>query len=295
MRTGDDIMRESGKYRNYSNYAMALLVFAAVMVMMNGSSILITVATAAAGAVLDGYSGRGRAYYFLFENINLYTALVYMITTVPLLLWYYFAFVEKRGGKAFWKSQTKQLTPVSFLWMIPTAFFAHHAVSFLMTAVSLVLPSAMRNYTEMVETSGFSDYSLLWAAATLILAPLMEETVFRGMIYGYLRRAGAGFVAANLIQAVLFGVYHMNLIQGIYAALAGFLLGYLAHRYQSLIIPMVFHSVFNLFGTALAEWESNVLPDLLLMVMILASVPLLAAVIAMIQLRVGEKKTEERE
>ena len=147
----------------------------------------------------------------------------------------------------------------------------------------------------MVEASGFSDYSLLWAAATLILAPLMEETVFRGMIYGYLRRAGAGFVAANLIQAVLFGVYHMNLIQGIYAALAGFLLGYLAHRYQSLIIPMVFHSVFNLFGTALAEWESNVLPDLLLMVMILASVPLLAAVIAMIQLRVGEKKTEERE
>ena len=176
-----------------------------------------------------------------------------------------------------------------------TAFFAHHAVSFLMTAVSLVLPSAMRNYTEMVETSGLSDYSLLWAVSTLILAPLMEETVFRGMIYGYLRRAGAGFVAANLIQAVLFGVYHMNLIQGIYAALAGFLLGYLAHRYQSLIIPMVFHSAFNLFGTALAEWESNVLPDLLLMVMILASVPLLAAVIAMIQLRVGEKKTEERE
>ena len=64
--------------------------------------------------------------------------------------------------------------------------------------------------------------------ATLVLPPLVEETIFRGLIMQYLRRGGASFIVANLIQAVLFGFFHMNIVQGIYTAIFGFLLGYLA-------------------------------------------------------------------
>ena len=147
----------------------------------------------------------------------------------------------------------------------------------------------------MIDSSGITEYSILWAVATLILPPIVEETIFRGLILQYLGRAGAGFVVANLIQAVLFGVFHMNLVQGIYTALLGFLLGWLAYRYDSILVPMLLHAIFNLFGTVLVDLESRFLPDIVLTLIILVSVPLLIVTILMIHFGVGEKKKKIRE
>ena len=106
----------------------------------------------------------------------------------------------------------------------------------------------------------------------------------------YLRRAEACFVVANLIQAVLFGVFHMNLVQGIYTAIFGFILGYFAERYHTLAVPMLLHALFNLFGTAGVELENALLPDAALTFLVFLSVPLLIFVFLMIHFRVGEKK-----
>lgn len=95
---------------------------------------------------------------------------------------------------------------------------------------------------------------------------------------------------ANLIQAVLFGVYHMNLVQGIYAAALGFLLGYLVWRYESLIAPMVVHALFNFFGTVIVELESNILPELFFGMIIIGCVPLLVLALVMIHWGIGGKK-----
>ena len=135
-----------------------------------------------------------------------------------------------------------------------------------------------------------NNYSLLWFVGTLILPPVTEEIIFRGLILGYLRRAGAGFILANLIQAVCFGIYHQNLVQGIYAVVMGFLLGYLADRYESLLAPMLLHFLFNLFGTVLVELESTFIPQYGQVMLILQSIPLLVASLLLIQLRVGEKR-----
>ena len=159
-----------------------------------------------------------------------------------------------------------------------------------MAAIYIVMPSAMDQYTEMIDSSGVTEYSILWAVATVILPPVVEETIFRGLILQYLGRAGARFVVANLIQAVLFGLFHMNFVQGIYTALLGFLLGWLAYRYDSILVPMLLHAIFNLFGTVLVDLESRFLPDVVLTLIILASVPLLIVTILMIHFGVGEKK-----
>ena len=127
-------------------------------------------------------------------------------------------------------------------------------------------------------------------AATLILPPLVEETIFRGLILQYLRRAGACFIVANLIQSVLFGIFHMNLVQGIYTSVFGFLLGYLVWRYQSLLVPMAMHALFNFFGTVVIDFESRFFPDFLLGLVIMASVPLLIIVLVMMHFGIGEKK-----
>ncbi len=271
------------------NYVLAVLIFIITMLLFNGGGIILAVGAYVGAAMAGGSAGVDGAYDFLLNNLNLYSCLIYLIPGVVFALWYYFAFVERQGAAAFMKRQTRRLSPSCFGWLVILTYAVAHAVSLIMAIVAVMLPTAMENYTEMVDSSGLSEYSLLWAVATLILPPLVEETIFRGLIMGYLKKAGAHFLVINLIQAVLFGIFHMNLIQGIYAACLGFVLGYLAYRYDGLIVPMVMHALFNLFGTAGVELESMLLPEPILVMVIVGSVPLAAIVLVMMHYGVGEK------
>lgn len=272
------------------NYGLAFLVFVLTMALLYGGSIILAVGAGVGGVVLGGEAGINMVYEFMMNNSNLFSCLIYLMPGVVFLLWYYFAFVEKRGIKQTFYSHARRLTPACFGWLILLGFAVQHVTSLIMVAINALMPSVMNEYTDMIESSGVSQYSLLWVIATLILPPLVEEVIFRGLILQYLGRAGARFIVANLIQAVLFGIFHMNLVQGIYTALLGFLLGYLAYRYDSILAPMALHAIYNLFGTVLVDLENMFLPDVLLVVIILISVPLLVFTLLMIHFGVGEKK-----
>lgn len=66
-------------------------------------------------------------------------------------------------------------------------------------------------------------------------------------------------LVANLIQAVLFGFYHMNLVQGIYAFVMGFVFGYAVLRLKSLWVSIIMHVVLNAVGLWM---NANLDPDL---------------------------------
>lgn len=273
-----------------TNYWMAVLVFVVTMALLYGGAIFLSLGAAVGGALLGGDRAIELIERFMTENMNLFSCLIYVVPGAVFLTWYYFAFVEKRGIRETLYSHTRRLTPACFGWVVLLGFAVQHVISLLMAAIYAFMPSAMDQYTEMIDSSGISQYSILWAVATLILPPIVEETIFRGLILQYLGRAGARFIVANLIQAVLFGIFHMNFVQGIYTALLGFLLGWLAYRYDSILVPMLLHAIFNLFGTVLVDLESRFLPDIVLTLIILGSVPLLVITILMIHFGVGEKK-----
>ena len=269
---------------------MAVLVFVATMALLYGGAIILSLGAAVGGAVIGGGRAIELIDRFMTENMNLFSCLIYVVPGAVFITWYYFAFVEKRGIRETLYSHTRRLSPACFGWIVLLGFAVQHVISLLMAAIYAIMPSAMDQYTELIDSSGISQYSILWAVSTLILPPIVEEIIFRGLILQYLGRAGARFLVANLIQAVLFGVFHMNFVQGIYTALLGFLLGWLAYRYDSILVPMVLHAIFNLFGTVLVDLESRFLPDIVLTLIILGSVPLLVITILMIHFGVGEKK-----
>lgn len=62
-------------------------------------------------------------------------------------------------------------------------------------------------------------------ALTLVSAPLAEEAVFRWGIYGLLRKKLLPVLPA-LISALAFGLYHENIIQGLYAFGLGLVLAW---------------------------------------------------------------------
>ena len=276
--------------KRHADYGMAALVFVCTMVLMNGGAFVFSLGAVIPGMMLGGLNGIDIGYEYLMEHLSFFSCLIYLLPGTLAFLWYYFAFAEPAGMRRFVRMRTRRLSPVCFFLAIPLAFAVQHLTSLLMGVIALVLPSSMEEYMELVESSGLTSYSAAWAVATLILPPLVEEVLFRGLIFGYLRRAGACFAVANLIQAVLFGIFHMNLVQGIYAAVLGFLLGYLAWRYESLLVPMALHALFNFFGTVVIDLESRFLPDLVLGIFVMAGVPVAAVVLVLMHFGIGEKK-----
>lgn len=79
-----------------------------------------------------------------------------------------------------------------------------------------------------------------------ILAPLGEEVVFRGVVYGQLKKV-MKVPAAIVLSGLAFGLFHGNLVQAVYATVIGVLLALVYELYGTLAAPMVFHSVANLF------------------------------------------------
>lgn len=101
-----------------------------------------------------------------------------------------------------------------------------------------------------------SDQSALGAGGWLllsavVLAPLLEEVVFRGYITSGIQYA-YGSIAAWIISSLLFGIAHGSAGPAINATFCGFVLGFFYMRYRSLTLVIMLHAMNNLTACFLA-------------------------------------------
>lgn len=80
-----------------------------------------------------------------------------------------------------------------------------------------------------------------------IIGPVMEELLFRGILFRRLRDY-LGFYAAVIFSAAAFGIAHGNLTQGIYAFILGMVLAALYEHFGSLKACIAGHMANNLFS-----------------------------------------------
>lgn len=116
-------------------------------------------------------------------------------------------------------------------------------------ALDELAPSVMESYSETMSSAGLGSNFLITLIYACILGPIAEELMFRAVTQGYLRRSGLNAVAVIFIQAILFGIAHMNPVQSTYATVFGLSLGLLRHKYGNIRITCLAHIVFNVFGT----------------------------------------------
>lgn len=83
----------------------------------------------------------------------------------------------------------------------------------------------------------------LYIIAVCIVAPVMEEYIFRGMLLRTLSQHGAGF--GIVITALLFGLMHGNLAQTPMAFLIGLILGYVAAKSGNIRQTICIHMINN--------------------------------------------------
>lgn len=92
-------------------------------------------------------------------------------------------------------------------------------------------------------------HTLLGAFTISVLAPVLEEVMFRGAIQGYMMRRFRRPWLAIVVAGLVFGIFHMNPVQVVYASLLGIIFGWIYYRTRSLLSVIVGHVLNNTIAT----------------------------------------------
>lgn len=131
------------------------------------------------------------------------------------------------------------------LWLVAAAMGAQIAVTIVFTA--LFFTPEQDTLVEDVEFDETTFTALATVFLIVIAAPITEETLFRGLLFGALRSRTPFWVAAAL-SGILFGSVHLTSGDVAVAGLLSFLgviLAWLYERTGSLGPPIVLHMVNN--------------------------------------------------
>lgn len=97
---------------------------------------------------------------------------------------------------------------------------------------------------------------LLFILTTALFPAFAEEFVFRGVIMGSLRRFGDGF--AVFASALIFGLFHGNLVQIPFAFLIGLVLGFVAVQTNSMWPSVWIHFLNNFYSCVMKIFSLSV-------------------------------------
>ena len=105
-------------------------------------------------------------------------------------------------------------------------------------------------------------WMVIWAA---VAAPLGEELVCRGLVFRRLRDY-LGKWPAIVISGVMFGIYHGNVVQAIYASILGILMAILVEMTGTLWASILFHMGANMisilyssYAVQMAGWNDGMI------------------------------------
>ena len=167
-------------------------------------------------------------------------------------------------------------------------------------ALGLIYPiipeSIVEAYETMMENAQMGESAIAIFAAVFI-APIGEELIFRGVVFYYAKKAVTGmsnktvaFWIANCVQALFFGVMHMNVLQGTYAFMLGLVLGYLAYRFQSVLPAILGHFLFNSVSTFTTEAVTSLLPESNTVYAIIAGISLVITIAGLLMTKPAKEQ-----
>ncbi|NPV91066.1 MAG: CPBP family intramembrane metalloprotease [Firmicutes bacterium] len=115
------------------------------------------------------------------------------------------------------------------------------------------LPLEQQTVVEAIASAGsWQDLSLLLLVVA-VLAPLSEEMLFRGLLYGWLRQR-LGITAGIWLSGLVFAAFHFDLVRFLPLMLGGAGLAYLYQRTGSLYTSILAHAVWNSVMTVAVRW-----------------------------------------
>ena len=132
------------------------------------------------------------------------------------------------------------------------AFFMAYAMAMITNIIGILLTSIINAFHNGVNTTDLQDTMLALPSVWLILfvcvgAPVFEELIFRKALVDRAIYCGEGIAIA--MSGVMFGLFHGNLNQFVYAAALGAFFAFIYVRTGKIRYTMILHAMVNSMGT----------------------------------------------
>ncbi|MFH5836389.1 type II CAAX prenyl endopeptidase Rce1 family protein [Proteiniclasticum sp. C24MP] len=184
----------------------------------------------------------GSAYFVYFIQILFY---------ILMFIGFYYLGLTRRERKLLLAKGVEKKP----LHLAVVPFLVGGLVTFLyVLALQQWLPGLYESYMEAAEQmQGVSLYSdplelVLMFISVVILAPIVEEIVFRGIFFNLLNKKRST-LTAMIVSSLVFGFLHAETM--VPTAVIGFVLCFIYHRTGSLLLVMAGHMVNNLIAFSL--------------------------------------------
>ena len=206
-------------------------------------------------------------------------------------------------GTTFWREEIwakgRPMTPLAFFGILAVFLGCQMVATIGSTILELILNRfgmsilrAMESASPEVDTLSLFLYMAIWA-------PFSEEILFRGLIQRLMMPYGKKFAIFG--SALLFGLFHGNLVQTPYAFLVGLVLGYVASEY-SIAWAMLLHMINNmLLGDSLMRITAGMPESVVnMIILLLTGACAVAGIIILvmnrwkIKLDIGSPKMDKR-
>lgn len=184
-----------------------------------------------------------------FQSFIASQAVIAVIVAGVVALLLYVMHFNARNASLWTVSRFRKFKPLQGVLAFTAGLSAVFLSGIIVQVVAFLFPNAYARFLEMVDRLEMGGFVPLFIAV-VIVAPFIEEVMFRGLVFRVLEQKYA-LVTTVLLQGVLFGAYHMNIVQGAYAAVLGVILGLSLIWTGSIWIPIIIHFGNNLMSTLL--------------------------------------------
>lgn len=212
---------------------LAFLIFSAVY-LIQLSALL------SSGYQISGMQALEGLNNFILQNTG-WVAVLYGLMTL-FFVWFIFAIRKQK------MREEAGLVAFSGKMILPIILLAISSVIAIQCAFELLpIPEEMMlEYEESIV--GMMRGSIISIfIANVIMAPVVEEVIFRGLVLSRLQKAMPSVLAA-VITSIAFGLLHGQILWICYATLLGIMMSFVALSCKSTLASMLYHIIFNFFG-----------------------------------------------
>ncbi len=192
-------------------------------------------------ALLDMLSKEWVGVRNLVENYSSeLKAVIYVTEAVAVFFVLRRMFVNEMTGEK--ENGRKPLKIADYALVVFISLASSIGLNYLIGLINL--PKMSATYESVYE--GQFELNIFFAMFAFgIISPIIEEIIFRGIIYNRASRIFSPTIAI-ILSALLFGLFHGNIVQIPYAVIMGLIITFLYKKYSDFKVPCLFHIVANL-------------------------------------------------
>ena len=228
-----------------------LLYMGIQMVAAMIGSIILTIVVLMDGSLLEADSMAEQILYIeslVAGPVGYYITLATNAITIP-FAWLFYRSDKKKRAAIGQEIAYNQASFMEYVLIAMVAFGACIGGNNILLGIGLAeIDTAYQEAAQTLYSTG------LWIQllGTVVVAPVCEELLFRGLIYKRMKEYMTPGMAMFL-SALAFGFFHGNMTQMVYSGALGFLMAYVYEKYHNLLAPVLFHAVANLFSVVVTE------------------------------------------